>query len=236
MFILFSVMNAPVDFAPTSTPSTTMATTMAVAIFASGTGTNAERFFQHFKKHPTLHIALLVCNKPNAPVLDKAKQHGVPTFLCRDLNPKQTNLEAKLKEHNIQWIVLAGFLRLIPAWLIQQYDQKIFNLHPALLPKYGGKGMYGRHVHEAVLANREKRSGITIHLVNEEYDKGRILAREKLKIRRDRNVHTLQQRIHKLEHKHYPLVVEGHIRKTTGHVVPTGSSVTTRSFNTVNTV
>ncbi len=185
-----------------------------IAIFASGGGTNAERFFEYFKDQPGIDIALLASNNANAYALTRAKNHGVPTvvFNRQDCYHSDRLLD-ELKAAEVDFIVLAGFLWLVPTQLIAAYPDKIINIHPALLPKYGGKGMYGMHVHEAVKKNGEKESGITIHLVNEIYDDGKILFQANTAIAPDDTPDDIAAKIHELEYAHFPREVHRYIEK-----------------------
>ncbi|WP_038030662.1 phosphoribosylglycinamide formyltransferase [Thermonema rossianum] len=191
--------------------------THRIAVFASGSGSNAEQLIRHFKEQAADvgEVALIVCNKPDAYVLERAKKWNVPFLLIdRELLYERTDeLIAMLKQHEIDFIVLAGFLWLIPPALIEPYPQRIVNIHPALLPRYGGKGMYGMHVHRAVIANREKESGITIHYVNEHYDEGQHIFQARLPIAEGTTPEQLAEQIHALEHRHYPQVVEALLRR-----------------------
>ncbi len=181
-----------------------------VAVFASGNGTNAEKLFEHFKKHPVIEISLLMCNNPEAGVIKKAKDKGIPSVLFTKNDLYDSNRVLKtLKENEIDWIALAGFLWLLPSNIVTKYPNKIVNLHPALLPKYGGKGMYGINVHQAVLDGKEEESGITIHLVNEEYDKGKIIFQATCLIDKGDTPDSLAAKIHKLEYEHFPPTLEG---------------------------
>lgn len=181
-----------------------------VAVFASGNGTNAEKLFEHFKKHPVIEISLLMCNNPEAGVIKKAKVKGIPSVLFTKNDLYDSNRVLKtLKENEIDWIALAGFLLLLPSNIVTKYPNKIVNLHPALLPKYGGKGMYGINVHQAVLDGKEEESGITIHLVNEEYDKGKIIFQATCLIDKGDTPDSLAAKIHKLEYEHFPPTLEG---------------------------
>jgi phosphoribosylglycinamide formyltransferase-1 len=176
-----------------------------IVIFASGSGTNAQRIAEYFAANPLLSIDRIYCNKEDAYVLQRAKKLGIPTMLFgrNDLNnPKGVLMQ--LQVDNPDLIVLAGFLWLIPDFIIKQFPKKIINIHPALLPKYGGKGMYGHFVHEAVIKNNEKESGITIHYVNELYDEGIVIFQSKCPILNSDSPDSLAAKIHKLEHKHYP--------------------------------
>jgi len=179
-----------------------------IAILASGSGTNAEAIMKHFLHHSNIQIALVLSNKPNAGVLNRSKHYGVATKVFSKSDMESEKFIDLLKENKIDLIVLAGFLLKIPSLLIKAFPDRIINIHPALLPKYGGKGMYGNYIHEAVIANEESESGITIHLVNEAYDEGRHLFQLSLKIQENESPEELAARILKLEHLHFPLVVE----------------------------
>jgi len=180
-----------------------------LAIFASGAGSNAQKIIEHFKNHPSVRVALVVCNKPGAGVLQIASENGIPYLLIeKERFFKGDTYLPVLKEYGINFIVLAGFLWKVPAALIEAYPQKILNIHPALLPKYGGKGMYGMHVHEAVIAAGEKQSGITIHYVNEHFDEGAPVFQAVCTIDENDTPETLAQKIHVLEHAHFPVEIE----------------------------
>jgi phosphoribosylglycinamide formyltransferase 1 len=180
-----------------------------VAIFASGSGTNAQNMIEYFRGHPIVEISLIVSNKPDAYVLKRAEKENVPHVLLSGKDWEENGLAAQvLKDHQIDFIVLAGYLRLLPSWLIKKYPGKIINIHPALLPKYGGKGMYGENVHRAVIASGDKHSGITIHQVNEEYDKGDIIFQAQCPVLPSDTPESLAARIHELEYEHYPKVLE----------------------------
>lgn len=181
----------------------------SIAIFASGAGSNARKIIEHFSQHPKIRVELIVCNKPNAGVLNIADEHGIPTLILDKEQFFRGNAYVdEFKVDDIEFIVLAGFLWKVPDALIHAYPGKIVNIHPALLPKYGGKGMYGNFVHEAVIANKDKESGISIHLVDEVYDHGKIIFQTKCEVKEDDTPDTLAARIHELEHKHYAKVVE----------------------------
>lgn len=183
-----------------------------IAIFASGTGSNALNLIRFFKEDPNIKVSFVLSNNPKAKVLSSAKELGVTT-LCytNDQVADGAFLTQLCREKHIDWIVLAGYLRLIPKEFIQAYDGKMINLHPSLLPDYGGKGMYGRNVHEAVIGNKEERSGITIHFVNEAFDKGRIIAQFHCALTPDDTVASLEQKIRVLEQTYLPVVVQGTI-------------------------
>ncbi|MCX7986693.1 MAG: phosphoribosylglycinamide formyltransferase [Bacteroidales bacterium] len=180
-----------------------------VAIFASGSGSNAQAIIEYFRKKGKDPVKLILSNNPNAYVLERAKQLGVESFVFsrEDLYNKPTVLEV-LKAKKIDFIVLAGFLWLIPASLLEEYRGKIVNIHPALLPKYGGKGMYGMRVHEAVIANKEKETGITIHWVDEKYDHGDIILQVSCSINPTDSPEQVAAKVHELEHYYYPIEIE----------------------------
>lgn len=203
-----------------------------IAIFASGEGSNAQRFIDYFgttadpKRHrksngEDIVVSLIVSDNPKARVLERATRAGVPSVIVDCRKPAKENKEPADNMYRLDsedfvsflreragFIVLAGFLRMIPSSIIKAYPDKIVNIHPALLPNYGGKGMYGSRVHEAVIKNREKQSGITIHLVNERYDEGKILFQRECEVKAGDAPESLAARIHELEHKYYPEVVE----------------------------
>ncbi|UCG28345.1 MAG: phosphoribosylglycinamide formyltransferase [Bacteroidales bacterium] len=180
-----------------------------IAIFASGSGTNAQNIIEYFQNHHEIDVTLVLSNKKDAYVLERASRFNVPTrtFTREEFYQSESVLET-LRQHKIDFIVLAGFLWLIPTYLLQVYTGRMINIHPALLPKYGGKGMYGKYVHEAVLANGEKESGISIHFVNEEYDKGDIIFQARCPVENEDTPESLARRIHKLEYEHFPKVIE----------------------------
>ncbi|GAB4249046.1 MAG: phosphoribosylglycinamide formyltransferase [Ekhidna sp.] len=180
-----------------------------LAILASGSGTNAENICNYFENHPNIQIKEILSNKPDAYVHERAKKLGIPskTFTKEEFTDK--SFIKRLTD--IDYIILAGFLWLIPGYLIKAFPDKIINIHPALLPKYGGKGMYGDHVHKAVIKANEKESGITIHLVNEKYDDGRILFQEKCTLDTGETPRSLAEKVHALEYEHLPKVIENYI-------------------------
>jgi len=180
-----------------------------IAIFASGSGTNAEKIMSYFQHHDVGEVALVLSNKPDAFVLERAGKFSVPTHVfSRDRFYNSTEVIDIMIDTEVSLVVLAGFLWLVPADLIRAFPERMINIHPALLPEYGGKGMYGKHVHEAVIRNQEKESGISIHYVNEVYDDGKIIRQEKCEVKADDTPESLAQRIHLLEYKYYPLVIE----------------------------
>lgn len=181
-----------------------------IAIFASGTGSNGQKIIEHFHHHALAEVVLIVSNKADAGVLDKAKQNNIDTLLIeRDRFFHGDAYIQDLKKNRIDLIILAGFLWKVPKALIDTWPGNIINIHPALLPKYGGKGMYGQKVHEAVIAAGETESGISIHYVDELYDNGDMILQEKCTITKDDTPDTLAQKIHLLEHKHYAALIEG---------------------------
>ncbi len=180
-----------------------------LAIFASGAGSNALKLMEYFHNHPRIKITLLVSNKPGAGALHHAANHGINSLIIeKERFFSGDTYLPELQSAGIDFIVLAGFLWKIPPALIKAYPQRIVNLHPALLPKYGGKGMYGKHVHEKVLASGDEESGITIHFVDEQYDHGATIFQAICPVEKDDTPETLAAKIHQLEHKHLPAVVE----------------------------
>lgn len=181
-----------------------------IAIFASGSGSNAQKIAEYFKDHPTIEVALVVSNKADAGVLDIAKSFGIETYVIPS-KAEFTQTETLLQElyvSQIDFIVLAGFLWLIPEYLIEAYPSRIVNIHPALLPKYGGKGMHGMHVHQAVVAAGEVESGITIHYVDKVYDNGEHIFQAKVPIEPTDTPQAVQQKVLGLEHANFAQVVE----------------------------
>ena len=195
-----------------------------IAVFASGAGSNAEQIIRYFKNAPAATVALVVCNKPGAGVLAVAEREGVPTLLIeKERFFRGDAYLPELQQHGIGFIVLAGFLWKVPQALIDAYPRRIINIHPALLPKYGGKGMYGHHVHRAVINDNEVESGITIHYVDEHYDNGDIIFQTALPILDGDTPEQLAARIHQLEHLHYPKVIEEVIGELNTSPTPGGS-------------
>jgi phosphoribosylglycinamide formyltransferase-1 len=183
-----------------------------IAIFASGTGSNALNLIQFFEKDTQIEVAFVLSNNAQAKVLPAAEKLGIPTHSFDNAKVANGSFLAQVcQENNIDWIVLAGYLRLIPAELIQLYEGRMINLHPSLLPNYGGKGMYGRKVHEAVIRNQEVRSGITIHFVNEAFDQGEIIAQFHCPVTPQDTIETLERKIRYLEQTYLPTVVRGTI-------------------------
>lgn len=179
-----------------------------ILLFASGTGSNVENIIHHFKNHHDIIVVGIYTNNPNAKVLDKAKNHNIPTLIFNREQLKDGFVLDKIAELKPDLIVLAGFLWKMPEEIVKAYPNKIINIHPALLPKYGGKGMYGIKVHQTVLANKEKETGITIHYVNEHYDEGEFIFQQKVNIEDCASAVEIANKIHELEHKHFPQIIE----------------------------
>ena len=185
-----------------------------IAIFASGAGSNAQKIIDHFRNSSLVKIALIVCNRKKAGVLQIAEKENIPSLIIeREKFFSGNGYLDELASRKIDFIVLAGFLWKIPEPLIHAFPKRIINIHPALLPGYGGKGMYGNYVHEAVIDAREKESGITIHYVDQHYDNGDIILQVKCPVLDDDTPESLAHRIHALEHANYPVVIEELIKK-----------------------
>jgi len=185
-----------------------------LAIFASGSGSNAQKLMEHFKNSPEAEIALVLTNNPDAYVLQRADNFEIPSHVFDRHEFYQTeDISDLLKNLDIDMIVLAGFLWLIPQKLIDEYPGRIINIHPAILPKFGGKGMYGDHVHLAVMAAKEPEGGITIHYVDANYDEGEFIYQAKYRIDPKDNLEMIKFKGQQLEHLHYPRVVESLVKK-----------------------
>jgi phosphoribosylglycinamide formyltransferase-1 len=185
-----------------------------IAILASGTGSNAVNLIRFFQEDTQIEIAFVLSNKADAKVLKSAKDLGVTALHYNNAQVADGHFLTSLcKEREVDWVVLAGYLRLIPAEFIAAYDHKMINLHPSLLPNYGGKGMHGSNVHKAVIANGESKSGITIHFVNEAFDKGEIIAQFHCSLTANDTVASLEDKIRYLEQTYLPSVVRGTILK-----------------------
>lgn len=185
-----------------------------IAILASGNGSNAQRIIEYFTDNKDILFPFVITNKEDSYVRKRAESMRIPSiYISNSELKKGGSLLNLLIENKIDWVILAGYLLLIPSNVIKAFSNKIINIHPALLPKYGGKGMYGMKVHEAVIANSEKESGITIHFVNENYDEGDIIIQAKCSISDDDNPEILSQKIHFLEHEFFPKVIEDLILK-----------------------
>ena len=186
-----------------------------VAIFVSGSGTNCENIIRHFSQSDSVKVALVVSNRADAYALVRAKNHGVPTAVVG----KQAFADAQqvlplLSGYGIDFVVLAGFLLMVPDYLIEHFPRRMVNLHPALLPKFGGKGMYGHHVHEAVKAAGEAETGITIHYVSPICDGGEIIAQFSTPLTADDTPESIAEKVHQLEQRHFPAVIEQVIKAT----------------------
>jgi len=180
----------------------------SLVIFASGSGTNANAIIEYFKANGKARVSLIVCNKATAGVLDIARREEIPFLIVDKTTFHQTLMIEQIKDHKPSLIILAGFLWKIPDALTHEYAGKIINIHPALLPSYGGKGMYGHHVHNAVITAGDRESGITIHYVNEHYDEGNVILQARCAVNAGDNADSLATRIHKLEHFYYPRAIE----------------------------
>jgi phosphoribosylglycinamide formyltransferase 1 len=185
-----------------------------IILFASGKGRNAENIMRHFKSSADVQVLALLANNPDAEVIQKAKQFKIPVtvFNKKEFYESDAILDF-LKEKNPSLIVLSGFLWLVPEKIIQAFRKKIINIHPALLPKFGGKGMFGNNVHQQVIASAEKESGITIHYVDESYDEGDVIFQKKCAVEPTDTPESLAEKIHRLEIKYFPLVIESLLKK-----------------------
>ncbi len=180
-----------------------------IAIFASGSGSNAERLTNYFTNNDSVNVSLFLTNNKIAGVIERGHRLGIPTVIFNKAAfSKSSKIVDLLVNQQVDYVVLAGFLWLIPENLLKAFPDRIINIHPALLPKYGGKGMWGQHVHEAVVKNKENESGITIHIINEEYDKGEVLFQAKCEVLPTDSAADVAAKIHELEHKHFPHVIE----------------------------
>jgi len=183
-----------------------------IVIFASGSGSNAENIIQYFWRRPKEAIQFVIyTNNEHAGIVKRAQRLQIPCGLITKEQLNDPSFADHLGEADL--IILAGFLLMIPPYLVKQYPNKIINIHPALLPAYGGKGMYGDRVHQSVLDNKESQSGITIHYVNEAYDEGEIILQAHCFVSKDDTVDTLAKKIHDLEYRYYPIVVEQLIKE-----------------------
>lgn len=186
-----------------------MKNTVNLALFASGSGTNVENIIQYFNDYPTINVSCILCNNKNAGVIERANRLGVDILVFNRENFYDSDMVIDYLRHkNVDLIVLAGFLWLIPEKIIESYNNKIINIHPALLPKYGGKGMYGNAVHKAVFENKEEYTGITIHYVNKDYDKGDIIFQESIEIDANDSPDSIADKVHELEYMYYPTIIK----------------------------
>ncbi len=182
---------------------------MNIAIFVSGNGTNCENIIRHFADGKASRVVLVLSSRPDAYAIKRAESLGIPVEVVpKDGFCNETRLMAVLKSYQVDFIVLAGFLLMVPSFLLLHYPHRIINIHPALLPKYGGCGMYGRHVHEAVFANHESETGITVHYVSEVCDGGEILFQAKTQLSPDDTPDEIAAKVHRLEMQYYPEVIE----------------------------
>jgi phosphoribosylglycinamide formyltransferase 1 len=180
-----------------------------LAIFASGSGTNAENIIQFFKSEPNINVSCVCTNRKDAFVIERAKKYDIPVLIfTKDEFCKSNRVLQYLNDQKIDWIILSGFLLLVPPSLLAQYPNRIINIHPALLPKYGGKGMYGAHVHQAVIDHHEAYSGITIHYVDHEYDRGDTIFQATCPVIPSDTAETLAAKVHRLEYEHFPRVIK----------------------------
>ncbi|UII34769.1 phosphoribosylglycinamide formyltransferase [Fulvivirga ulvae] len=186
-----------------------------IAIFASGSGSNAEKITEYFRSNNQITVSLILTNNPKAYVLERAKKLRVPAvaFSRDDLRNTNKVLDI-LREYQIDFVVLAGFLLLVPENLVETYPGRIINIHPALLPKFGGKGMYGDNVHQAVKSAGERETGISIHYVNNKYDEGEIIFQAKCPVTEEDTAETVADKVHQLEYQHYPQVIESVINNS----------------------
>ena len=180
----------------------------SLVVFASGNGSNTEAIIQYFYPYNKIKVNLIVCNKPEAGVLDIARKHNIPFLLIDKKSIGEALIVTQLNQYKPDLIILAGFLWKMPETVTRAFPNKIINIHPALLPKYGGKGMYGKHVHEAVFAAREKESGITIHYVNDKYDDGAPILQARCTIVAEDRIEDIAQKVQILEHAFYPKTIE----------------------------
>lgn len=180
-----------------------------IAIFISGSGSNAEKIIEHFQNHETIKVVLVLSNNAGAYGLQRAARYNIATLVFNKVQFRESDeIVSVLQAAGVTHIVLAGFLWLIPQNLIEAFPNRIINIHPALLPKFGGKGMYGMRVHEAVKAAGEIETGITIHEVNAHYDEGKILAQQKCRVEKSDSPEQIAAKVQQLEHQHYPQVIE----------------------------
>ncbi|MDR0573300.1 MAG: phosphoribosylglycinamide formyltransferase [Tannerella sp.] len=185
-----------------------------IAILASGSGTNAENIIRYFAKSDFIRVAVILSNKRDAGVHERAKSLNIPSFTFSNAEFKEGAIVLnKLAEYNIDFIVSAGFLSMISPVIIGAYRDRIINIHPALLPKFGGKGMYGHYVHEAVIAAKEMKTGITIHYVNERYDEGAVIFQATCPVSPEDRVRDIEKKVHELEYEYYPQAIEKLLNK-----------------------
>jgi phosphoribosylglycinamide formyltransferase-1 len=179
-----------------------------IVVFASGSGSNAIKIYEYFQKNQNVNIKALYCNKKSAPVVQKFQNIGIKTIIFEKNNLEDGAVLKTLLNLNPSLIILAGFLLKMPEKIIRNFENRIINIHPALLPSYGGKGMYGINIHRMVVENNEPFSGLTIHYVNKEYDKGAVIFQKKVQLSKKESAESLSKKILKLEHLHYPQVIK----------------------------
>ena len=180
-----------------------------LAIFASGSGSNAENICNYFSEHSDIEVVFIYTNKQDALVVKRAEKLNIPIiFITKTELHHFNNLHKTLQNAKIDVIILAGFLLKLPAIMVEKYHNRILNIHPSLLPKYGGKGMYGNNVHKAVLENKETESGISVHFVNQNYDEGKLILQERCSVSENETLNTLVAKFHKLEQKYFPIAIE----------------------------
>ena len=179
-----------------------------IVVFASGSGSNAIKIYEYFQKNQSVNVEALFCNKKSAPVIQKFQNIGIKTIVFEKNKLQDGGVLKTLLNLNPRLIILAGFLLKMPEEIISNFENRIINIHPALLPSYGGKGMYGINIHRSVVENSERFSGLTIHYVNKDYDKGAIIFQKKVELSKNESAETLYKKILKLEHLHYPQVIE----------------------------
>lgn len=185
-----------------------------IAIFASGNGSNAQRIAEYFRSSGDINISIIISNNKDAYVLERAHSLGLPALVFSSAEFRETSQVLKtLRDYSTDYIILAGFLLLVPEEIIKCYPGRILNIHPALLPKYGGKGMYGHHVHQAVIDSGDKESGISIHIVNERFDEGNLVFQAVCPVIPGDTADSLASRVHQLEYLHFPRVIEEYIRR-----------------------
>jgi phosphoribosylglycinamide formyltransferase 1 len=188
-----------------------------IAVFASGSGSNALKIIEHFEAGKIARVVLVLSNKKEAGVLQHAEKHGIPTC-CFDRKTFYESREVQelLRSYMVDFIALAGFLWLMPSYLIEAFPRKIVNIHPALLPDFGGKGMYGIKVHEAVVEAKAKESGLTIHFIDERYDEGDIIFQARCAVEKADDAASLAAKVLKLEHQYYPKIIESLLLENSG--------------------
>lgn len=185
-----------------------------IAVFASGTGSNAENIIKHFQHNKNIQVTLIVSNRAESMALSRAEKLGVEALYVTKEDFVNGKIIDILNERDIEFIILAGFLMLIPSNIVQKFNNRILNIHPALLPKFGGKGMFGDNVHKAVVESLETKTGITVHVVDERYDQGAIIFQAECDVLPEDNYEHIAEKVHTLEYKHFPEVIEDYIYKT----------------------